>query len=297
MKGSLALALVLAAATGCKSKPKLLHVFLASPEVAVTRDMGSDYVVLTSRDLTAEARTLATRTFEGTTTVLCDTLPRERLLCEIDRGVLRILDARTLADQEDITNLVKTAFPDADFDADLMSFVVHADGTFDLPIGETTDARVDLATGSVTRVPVTGKRGLRGGDRARCISWNGGTVRNGLHWSIESDKLVRKRPVVEAEPSVAEAEVAPVPAPFRYGSVMDCGPSVAGVLVMSYDGAESRLARLDDEARVRWIARLGAHPSDLFIAGDRILIPTGEAAHRLIAIDLATGTTQWTLRD
>jgi len=66
---------------------------------------------------------------------------------------------------------------------------------------------------------------------------------------------------------------------------------------MSYSGNKSQVARLDDEARVRWIADLGAHPGDLFVVGDQVLVPTSEIGHRLISIDLATGTTRWVIRE
>lgn len=282
-------ALVVAVRLGTCATYKLLHVYVPDPSLAVTRDMADDRVRLTSRDLTNQGAELATRTFIGTTGVLCEELSAGSLVCEIDHGEIIVLDARTLADKTDVTELIERALPSADVGADYRNVVVHPDGTIDVPIGETADARVDLATGRVTTVPVTPPRGRH---RSRCIGYTNGTDHQGLRWKIDGDRLVRERIVAEAESAVAEAEVPSVPAPIANASILDCGTYQEAVLAISYTST-SQLARLDDSGRARWVAELAAHPDDVFVLGDWILVTTGEASRRLIAVDLLTGAIRW----
>lgn len=233
------------------------HTWLFDTGVLVTQDGRRRVMRLTSLDVKTGAE-IKHREFALAlgTHVMCEPLPKARLICEIDElGFLRVLDARTLEDQQDLAPLLHKTVKGSER-AHLMFHSVKNEQVDVLVNGEKL-VRLDVAKGTAAFIAIPKQHDYLGTlDGALCSS----TGKDG---------------------------------PFKGSRLLACRSERAATFALSYDGDKSALARVGRGNTVVWQTVLGAHPADVRTHGDLLLVTTTSEARRVIAIDSKTGAIKW----
>lgn len=266
-----------------------LHTFLFD-DVIVTRDRRKRTNRLTTFAL-ADGAKLVHRDIPVPmgAHVMCEPLKGGRLICaNAQLGLLQILDARTLADQVDLAPLLRQAAPAA---GEAYSWsIVTVEGSrvlLGLDSDRAVELELDKRTAKVVPMPEHGWRGAR--DAAACPSTLSAPLKvAGATWSIEqsADRATLVR-------TSGGKPLPPLALPFDHPSLLACTPKAGGAYVVTYSEAKSVLAALKPDASVRWSVDLGAHPSDVRVLGNSLVVTTSDEARRVIALDAEKGTIRW----
>jgi hypothetical protein len=267
-----------------------LHTFLFPAEgIIVTRDRRERVNRLTAFGLT-DGKEVVHRDFTVplASHVMCLQMSKGRLACaNAPTKYLQIIDARTLADQVDLAPAV-AGVPGIGADW-------HLDQADDKQLVLSDYEHhivIDLATRKATVIEIPETRGgLRDPGPNDC--WRTLTsplVVGDAEWTIDTlggtAKLVRtKKKSGKAEP--------PLELAFENPSLLVCKPKAGAAYILSSMEDKSVLGVLAADGSVRWKTALGAHPSDVYVTGDKIVVTTADEPRRVIAVDAMTGKIIW----
>ena len=233
------------------------HTWLFDTGVLVTRDGRRRTMRLTTFDAKTGA-VIKHRDFAvpAGRHLMCEPLPKGRLICEIGKlDFLRVLDARTLEDQQDLAPLLHRTVKDSE--GAQLSFDAVKGEQIDIVVDGEKNVRIDVAKGTAAVVEMPKQRNYLGTlDAALCSS----TGKDG---------------------------------PFKGSRLLACKSKRAATYALSYDGDKSALALVGRGNKSVWQTVLGAHPADVRTSGDLLLVTTASEARRVIAIDSKTGVIKW----
>ena len=246
----------------------------------------------------ATGKHLATRELRGSDAV-CDVIGKGRLICRVDRE-LRLVDATTLADVLDLSAILRRELqslvpPGVGYDPGRVHAEPFARSALhetyaDIAILGNEHARIDFATGKVTRVRPTSRRGhrVRVGFCGEHLPHDGPLRVGKVRWNIAKLDAMTD--------AVTRARGAKALEPIPYGHaprLLTCLPGDGGVfLVVGTAWSEGRLLRLAADATPSWTAVIDK-PADIWRAGPLIVVGTKVMDRRVVAIDAASGAVRW----
>ena len=261
--------------------------------VIVTRDQRKRMNRLTAYDLVTGAQ-VAQRDFATPVGahVMCEPLPRDRLIClNKELRLLRILDATTLVDQEDLAPLLLAQVPEAATADDWSMRGTNGAAVRIALLYDIKDwAEIDLAARTVRRIqestpwkPAPSSPNLC----ERNLSDDGIKVGRET-WAItrtETGHALARKGGATVKP--------PLALPFSSPFLLTCPAAGGGPYMITYNEAQSVLARMKPDGRVAWTAELGAHPVNVEVSGARLIVSTASGARRVVAVEAATGAIAW----
>lgn len=233
------------------------HTWMFDSGVLVARDGRRRTMRLTAFDAKTGAE-IKHRDFAvpAGTHLMCEPLPKARLICEIGKlDFLRVLDARTLEDQQDLAPLLQKTVKGSE--GAQLSFDSVKGEQVDLVVDGEKNVRIDVAKGTAAAIEMPKQRNYLGTlDAALCSS----SGKDG---------------------------------PFKGSRLLACKSKRAATYALSYDGDKSALALVGRGNKAVWQTVLGAHPADVRTYGDLLLVTTASEARRVIAIDSKKGVIKW----